>query len=197
VRALEQLATDAYARAALPVLMHRINNATQVLAGLNALLKLGAAPGLLEQRAQDLGQVARTYADSGWLIAVLGSALGAETLLERREQGGLEAVLELAVELARREQRELVIHGRPPRLRPEAGGGWEAAWALGTWLHAASALSAPKVEVRLEHGGSGLELHDDAAWDAQRAAAGARIASRVVDVSVAPGHLGLGARWCF
>jgi len=175
------------------VLMHRINNATQVLAGLNALITLGSAEALLASRASDLQQVARTYAESGWLLAALGSALGAETLLERREAQGLEPVLELARELARRTGTQLEFAGQVPRLCPTAGRGWEPAWALGSWLFALSAT--PAAPVRLLGDEGALRVEDDAPWSTARAALAQHIASRIADVQCGPNRLRLGPSW--
>lgn len=197
-RALHGLAHDAFARAALPVLMHRINNATQVLAGLNALLALRGTEALALARSADLSEIAITYAESGWLLAVLGSALGTESLLERRERAGLAATLALAAELARRGGRVLEIRGEPPELDPRAGSGWEAAWVVGSWLHGAclAAPSSATVSVRLERGSAGLAFVDDAPWDDARAKLATQLVARVPGVSTAPQRLALAPAWC-
>lgn len=197
-RALHGLARDAFARAALPVLMHRINNATQVLAGLNALLALRGAEPLAEARSADLSGIASTYAESGWLLAVLGSALGAETLLERRERAGLAATIALVSELARRAGRTLECRGAPPELNAGHGAGWEAAWAVGSWLHAAL-LATPSgacLRVRIEHDGAGTRFVDDAPWDETRAELATRLSSRVPGLSAERSELRLAAAWC-
>lgn len=197
-RALHGLAHDAFARAALPVLMHRINNATQVLAGLNALLALRGTEPLADARSADLAGIATTYAESGWLLAVLGSALGAESLLERRENTGLAATIGLVTELARRNGRVLECCGTPPELNAGHGAGWEAAWAVGSWLHAAL-LATPSgacLRVRIERDGAGVRFVDDAPWDETRAEVATRISSRVPGLSAERSELRLAAAWC-
>jgi len=179
------------------VLMHRINNATQVLAGLNTLLALRGNEALVEARTADLSEIAITYAESGWLLAVLGSALGAETLLERRERAGLAATLSLATELARRGGRVLECRGELPELEPRAGAGWEPAWVVGSWLHAAclSAASTATVSVQVERDGAGLAFVDDAPWDDARASLAAQILARVPEMSCEPQRLLLAPLW--
>jgi hypothetical protein len=178
--------------------VHRANNATQILASLRALLVVGDAGGL-EGRAADLADAGRAYAEAGWLLAVLGSALGADTLLARRDEDGLDAVLRLARELARREGRELGVTGAVPRLDARAGAGFEAPWALGSWLHGA-VLAAPegaRVQVVLALDERGLAVADDAPATVEREQLALRLVARVrgLAIDAARRRLMLDARW--
>lgn len=136
--------TDPLARALMPVLLHRLNNATQVLAGWNSLLGLPGAESLLARRADDLAEAAQTADEIGYVLAVLASAAGADLLLERRSAVGLVPLLALVREALRRGGRDLAGPGEDlPRLAAAGGAGWEAAWATAAWLHACgSALPA-------------------------------------------------------
>ena len=89
-------------RALLPVVLHKLNNATQLLTGLNALLALEGGEVTLEARGDDLAAVSRTVDELGWLVAVVASGSGADLLLERREPRGLEIVSRYVAKAARR-----------------------------------------------------------------------------------------------
>lgn len=195
----ERLASDAYLRAALPALLHRLNNATQVLTALNALATLPGGGEMLAKRASDLADVVRVYDASGWLLATFGSALGARTLNERRDRAGLAHVVELARELARRDGRDLVVSGTAPDLDATEGDGWEPAWALGRWLHAATA-AAPEhatVSVELARDAGELVVSTDAPWSDARARDAAAVVERVEGLRAIDGGrcLGIGERW--
>lgn len=175
--ARRRLARDPYLRAALPALVHRVNNATQILTGLNALLSIGGGEALFEARRGDLEEVSRLYDESGWLLAVFGSALGAATLNQRRERDGLAPVLGLARELARRQGKELELRAARPQLSPAAGEGWEIAWAVGSWIHAGVLSAAPGAHVVAEFRctSAGVVLVDDAPMGSERAALAQRV----------------------
>ncbi|MBK7877530.1 MAG: hypothetical protein IPJ77_17675 [Planctomycetes bacterium] len=181
----ERLEQDVYLRAALPALVHRVNNATQILTGLNALLGLPGGAALLAARSGDLDAVSELYERSGWLLGVFGSALGASTLNERRERDGLVPVLDLARELFRRQGRELAFSGALPLLAPRAGRGWEAPWTVGSWLHGAL-LAAPAgacVRVSMSRDRGAVVLEDDAPFGPERARLARTIAARVEGVA--------------
>lgn len=176
-----RLEDDPYLRAALPALVHRVNNATQILTGLNALLSLPGGAELFATRASDLAAVSEVYDRSGWLLAVFGSALGAATLSDRRERDGLVPVVELARELARRRGRELEFSGALPSLEPRAGLGFELPWAVGAWMHGALLATPDGARVRFvgtDRRGA-WSLTDDAPIDAARAELARRIEARV------------------
>lgn len=190
---------DPFVQAALPVLVHRLNNSAQVVAGVNALLALDPRADVLAARASDLAEVAREYADTGWLIGMCAMALGEHERFERRDARGLELATGLAIELARRAQRTLAVEGSAPALRHAHGAGWEGAWTLGSWLHAA-ALAAPagaRVRVVCEAHARGMRWRDDAPWTSERERCARRLGSRVADLDVEAGTraLELGARW--
>ena len=178
-------AADPLARALMPVLLHRLNNATQVLAGWNSLLGIPAADALLARRADDLADAARTTDDVGWALAVLASAAGADLLLERRSARGLEPILAFVREALRRAGRDLAVPAeRLPSLASEAPGGsepWAAAWVAASWLHACGAALPAGETLRwdLGRGRDGWTLACEGVGDAAFAAARAAIEARV------------------
>jgi hypothetical protein len=138
----------------VPVLMHRLNNATQLLNGINAMIALRDAAHA-PRTASDLGYASTTIDEIGWLLGVLSSASGHELLLARRERRGLDAMFNTVAEAARRRDRELAPSDVPlPDLRPHASDGWRLPWAFGAWLFA-NALVLPeksRLEWRFVHG---------------------------------------------
>jgi len=118
----------------LPVLLHRIGNASQLLSNLAALLEV--RPSALEERSDDLAAAGGIVDDTGWLLALLASASGANLLLERREAHGLAPLVEGVRACLRREGRDLAAtEGVLPRLTPHVGSGWELPWYLGSVLY--------------------------------------------------------------
>lgn len=139
-------ASDGLAAALLPVLIHRMNNATQLMTNLSTLAGFGPAPGggdWLEERAEDLATTSREVDEMGYLLAVLASASGADLLLERRCERGLSWMTQLVGDALRREERSLA-GGRHaiPGQRPHVGEGWELCWAVGALLWT-SGMSRP------------------------------------------------------
>lgn len=136
--------SDPLAVALLPVLLHKLAGATQLLSGLNALLGVEGGEVFALTRSDDLGAASRTAHDLGWLMAVLASAGGTNLLLERREPRGIAIVLEVLADALRRKGREL--HGvglAPPALAPEVLDGWQVAWSFGALLLSAADDLAP------------------------------------------------------
>src|SRR5262249_14059378 len=124
---------DPFARALLPVLLHRIGNASQLLSNLAALLEVRASA--LDERSDDLAAAGGIVDDTGWLLAMPASASGANLLLERRETHGLGPVVDGVRACLRREGRDLdPARGALPRLEPHVGSGWELPWYLGSVL---------------------------------------------------------------
>ena len=126
----------------LPVILHRVANATQHLNGLSALLAVD--PGALAARGDDLAETSDRVDDAGWLLALIASASGSRLLLARREREGLAPLVECIRECLRRAGRDLAGPVEPlPNLAPEVGEGWQLPWAIGTLLHeAANSLPA-------------------------------------------------------
>jgi hypothetical protein len=145
----DQGTADGLAAALLPVLIHRMNNATQLMTNLSALAGYGPAPGggdWLEERAEDLASTSREIDEVGYLLAVLASASGADLLLERRCELGLSWMTRLVADALRREGRSLAGGRHPiPGQRPGVGAGWELCWALGALLMT-SGMSLPSGE---------------------------------------------------
>ena len=134
---------DPLARALLPVLLHRIANAAQLLSGLDALLPLG--PAVLEERSGDLASAGETVDDVGWLLALLASASGSRLLLERRNRGGLAPLLDGVRSCLRRDGRDLAPADAPlPDLSPDVADGWQLPWAIASLLFLEGRGLAPK-----------------------------------------------------
>jgi hypothetical protein len=118
----------------LPVLLHRIGNASQLLSNLEALLSV--RPAALEERSEDLAAAGEIVDDAGWLLALLGSACGARLLLDRREAHGLAPLVACVRACLRREGRDLDATKAPlPKLAPDVGSGWELPWYVASVLY--------------------------------------------------------------
>ncbi len=114
----------------LPVLVHRMNNTTQLLSNLHALIGVDRTRDWLGERSEDLGQSAADTDEMGYLLAVLSSAAGADMLLSRRVARGLEILMSAVGEVARRSGRDLVCEQPIPHLAPEVHDGWQLPWAF-------------------------------------------------------------------
>lgn len=128
---------DPWVAGLLPVLLHEFNNQTQLLTGMRAVLELGGADELFVARADDLARAGERARELGYLLAVLGSALGANALLSRRDPRGLRLMLDLVAVAARRREVTLQLDREPtPLLAPSALDGWQVPWAVAsfTWL---------------------------------------------------------------
>jgi hypothetical protein len=127
----------------LPVLLHRMGNAAQLLTGLDALLAVD--PGALESRADDLASARALVDETGWLLALLASASGARMLLDRRERGGLAPLLACVRACLRREERDLdAVEGALPGLAPDVGEGWQLPWTIASFLYLAGRSGPPR-----------------------------------------------------
>jgi hypothetical protein len=115
----------------IPVLLHKLSNATQLLSSLNALLSIEGGAELALSRADDMARTSSQVEDLGWLLAALASASGADLLMERRERRGLAIFLGVLRDALRRRGSELHVETREiPGLSNEALGGWELPWVL-------------------------------------------------------------------
>lgn len=119
----------------LPVLLHRMNNATQLLSTLNALASSDGETHWLEERSDDLAHASETIDRTGYLLAILACACGADLLLERRVTAGLELAVEAVDQVLRREGRSLAAAALPlPLLAPDVKNGWELPWTVASLL---------------------------------------------------------------
>lgn len=130
---------DELARALLGALLHRLNNVTQVISSVNALVRLGGESAAIARHAEDLRQSAEGLERLGWLLALLSRQRGSDLLLARREARGQAWLLELLREAVRRERRELG-EPRPGSLEPDPAReeALELGWACAGWLFAAA-----------------------------------------------------------
>lgn len=133
----------------LPVLLHKLNNVTQVFSGLNSLLTVTKDASLLTERAGDLEYAGAQLHRLGWVVGMLGASQGADLLLARREAQALRWSLEALVELYGREGRRLVLPERLPRVAP-AKDEPRVCWELLVWVRAHA--SARESRLLLEAG---------------------------------------------
>jgi len=126
---------DPLSAALLPVVIHDLNNATQLLTTLNTLLGMPGGERFLTERAGDLASVGEEVFELGWLMAALASSAGDDLLLARRHETGLDVMVDYVRKSLRRQQHDLAqAEAALPRISNTHGAGWEAAWALGVFL---------------------------------------------------------------
>jgi hypothetical protein len=145
MNASERGAPDHLARKLLPVLLHKLANATQLLTGLNAMLSIEGGEELFSERSEDLSRCSRDVSELGWALAVVGSGNGAELLLARRDPQGLRILLGLVSDASRRANgARLTLPDDLPTLTPGALDGWQLPWAIASLLLAAGEQSDRK-----------------------------------------------------
>lgn len=114
----------------LPAVVHEVNNATQLLVGLKAMLEIPGGDRLFAARANDLASTSTRMGDLGFAMAVLATAAGADMLMARRDPRAIEILWALAVKAVQRDAGgAMEITGTPPRTRPDALDGWQLAWS--------------------------------------------------------------------
>jgi len=132
---LDRAVTDPLAAALLPVLVHRMNNTTQLLSNLRAVLQHAGGRDWLGERSGDLASAYTELDGAGYLLAVLSSACGADLLLARREPRGVALMVAAVGEVVRREGGRFVEPCRPlPDQAPGVHAGWQLAWGFGALL---------------------------------------------------------------
>jgi hypothetical protein len=141
---------DELARALVPVLLHKLNNTTQYLTALQALIGSSPDPDARSRAvSQDvfggLHETALEVDDLGWILGLVANAAGANVLLERRERARLGALVRLVADCLRRTGRDLDAPDRelPLVAARSAREAWEAPWLAARWLYAAGS-SLPK-----------------------------------------------------
>jgi len=127
--------------ALLPVLLHRIHNTTQLLAGVNSLFAMGEVEACAS-RSGDLAHAAREAEELGWLLGVLACGMGADLLLARRDTFAVAPIVRLVRDGLRREGRDL---GSPRETSPEIAprASWQQCWSIAALLWAAGASLPP------------------------------------------------------
>ncbi|MEM1449616.1 MAG: hypothetical protein AAF957_21300 [Planctomycetota bacterium] len=131
--------SDPVARTLIPVLVHEVNNTTQLLVGLRALLDLPGGEELFSKRADELARASQQMDDLGFALAVLATANGANMLLARRNRRAVEILWSLAVRsLERSGEARVSCEGAPPSVAPSALDGWQAPWSAAALLLTAS-----------------------------------------------------------
>ena len=114
----------------LPVVVHEVNNATQLLVGLKAMLEIPGGEALFASRANDLASASTRMADLGLAMAILATAAGADMLMARRDPRSVEIVWTLGIKAVQRDTgADIAVNGAPPRTRSDALDGWQVAWS--------------------------------------------------------------------
>lgn len=145
----------------LPALLHRVQNTTQLLVGLRALVEI--APDDVPERCCDgLCDASRETHTSGWLMGLLAGALGADMLRSREERGGLEPVLTWLRDSLRR--REIVLEFRSDELPQLGVGAKESAEFCLTlmalvWESSVELPHGSRVEIAFTSAGALHEVH--------------------------------------
>jgi len=191
---------DPLTRALLPVLLHKLGNATQLLTGLNAMLALEGGEDMFAEHAPDLSPCALTLNELGWALAVVASGGGADLLLERREPRGLAILLPLVSGAARRAGGARVsVPSDLPHLAPDALSGWELPWACASLvLASAEEREGGHLEWSLEPCASGdwrLALPSGPALDARAQDVLERLPGAEWSLDAGLGVLRLPAAW--
>lgn len=159
---MSELFADPLAPALLPVVVHELNNATQLLTTMNSMLSMPEGAGFLEARAADLSAVSEEMLELGWLVGALSSAAGDDLLQARRRSDGLDCLVRLVRKGLRRQNKDLGLHeGELPRLSSTHGEGWEAAWAIGAFLWCGAANCEASLQWTYSNGADGFALEMD------------------------------------
>ena len=183
---------ESVSRALLPVLIHEMNNGTQLLVGFRSLLDLPGGEVLFAQKAGELAAGSSRLEDLGFALAVLSTAGGADMLMARRERRGLRILWELGTQaLERSGPGSVHVQGAPPLIRPDALAGWEVPWA-GAALLLLAAEAADAEDWRWRWDGASLTGRAPAAVELDPAAL-AHIAERVPGSRIV--HDGEALRW--
>lgn len=120
---------------ALPVLLHKLANQTQLITGFHAILKMDGGEALVEARSPDLAAAGQHVEQVGWLLAALSSGAGHNLMLARREPRGLIWMVDLVHETLRKSGVEAAGFGQPlPHMTPRAPEGWRLPWVLACML---------------------------------------------------------------
>ena len=142
---------SALAAALMPVLLHKLSNATQLLSGLNTLLATRGGAQLALARAEDMARASSRIEDLGWILAVIASASDADLVLERRERRGLALFVGVLQEALRRQRRELRVEPEElPDLAPGVLSGWELPWGLCSLVLASASAGGETLVLRCE-----------------------------------------------
>lgn len=148
------------ARALLPVLLHDLNNHTQYLTALNALVAQNSPAVEGEESpggGEALAQTAREIEELGWILGLCAGGFGSDLLHERTERRGLVPLVALVRKALRREGRDIERADRElPDLPTKLG--WRGAWRVGELLFACGRAGASPLAWDLRADGVGLEL---------------------------------------
>jgi hypothetical protein len=159
-------ADEELAAALLPVLLHRINNTTQLLLGVRSMVESGGGP-VPARCSGDLGVAAREAHELGWLLGLLSGGLGADLLLARHESAGLAPLMRLVREGLRRAGRTVEFRSDPLPLLGASGHGALVCWtiALSVWNAAQRAAPARTLGVEFERHASRWSVRGDSGAD--------------------------------
>ncbi|MFT5199496.1 MAG: hypothetical protein ACI87O_002165 [Planctomycetota bacterium] len=121
---------------ALPVLLHKLANQTQLITGFHAILRMDGSEALVEARSPDLTNAGHQVEQVGWLLAALSSGSGHNLMLSRREPRGLVWMGQLVHEVLRKQGVEAAGFGQGfPSMSSKAPEGWRLPWVAGCMLY--------------------------------------------------------------
>jgi len=138
------MSADPLSAALMPTLVHQLNNTTQLVTGLQALMNLPGGGDLPLDPTEQLSSAAREVDASGWCLAVLATAAGSDLVLARRRRDALRLIVDLVRHGLRRDGADLALATGPiPSAATDAVDecGWKAAWSTGLVLWCAGASS--------------------------------------------------------
>ena len=162
------LPSDPLVTTLLPVLLHKLSNATQLLSTMNTLLGLEGGEQLALSKTREMAQTSGAVDELGWMLAALASSAGADLLLERRESRGIAIMLEGLREAMRRRGQDLILPDEPlPDLAPQGKsggrllGGWEIPWAIAALIvdSAEELERGAALSLRVQVGAAGEPMH--------------------------------------
>lgn len=187
------------AAALLPPLLHRIQNTTQLLLALRALIGRAGA-GSPEELGDSLAEASRAADEQGWLIGLLALSMGSDVLLAREERDALRITLRLAADWTRQSRGTLELPKVWPRLALAAGAPRSAELALDVLELVWRSLDpAQGSRLTVERAGDSVRLVLEAAACERAAAtfAGSSLARRgaEIEVSASSWTLALPAAW--
>jgi len=131
--------SDPVAKVLLPVLVHEVNNTTQLLVGLRALLDIPGGEALFAERTDDLARASQRMDELGFALAVLATANGSNMLLARRDERAIRILWQLAIQsLERSGEAQVAVSGEPPLMASSALNGWQLPWSAAAVLLVAS-----------------------------------------------------------
>jgi hypothetical protein len=137
------------AAALLPVVLHRINNTTQLLLGVRAMIDGGGAK-IPDRCSSDLGVAAADAHELGWLLGLLAGGLGTDLLLKRHESAGLAPLLRVVRDASRRKGHVVELRQASLPLVSASADGALVCWTIALVVWNAAQRVAPERALTVE-----------------------------------------------